>query len=267
MIPITTSSVDWTEHQITITYQGVGRDYLVFRPAGPSAKPLPVVVTLAGCCASAAAEADRTDFRQVAAPAILVYPDYIDGHWNAGACCGSAAGDDIDDVGFVTTVIDQVRSTQPNAAPGPVYLAGYSNGAKLAMEMACQEPSLFAAVAGYGATRTSPCNRPPSESVLEMAGTEDPLDAISGQPVVQNGFTEPTATQLVDSYVAADGCRSAEQSVTVGVLTETKWTQCRAERQVGLAIFNDDTHAFPETSGSSPSGQQVMWDFFTALGA
>jgi polyhydroxybutyrate depolymerase len=266
-IAATSSSVDWVEHKVEIAFQGVTRDYLVFRPAATAARPLPVVVTLAGCCVSASTEADRTNFRQVAGPAILVYPDYLNGTWNAGACCGTSAANHVDDVGFVTAVIAQVEAAQPDASHGPVYLAGYSNGGKLALDLACHEPALFAAVAVYGATRTSPCNNPAPESVLEMAGSTDPEVAITGPPVVQNGYTEPTVTQVLDGYLTADGCTPIQESATAGVVTETAWSRCGGGRQVRLAVFKGDNHSWPETSPSSPSGQQVMWDFFSALGA
>ena len=267
-IPTTASKVRWVEHKVILTYQGLTRGYLLFRPAQVSATPLPVVVELAGCCVNAGVEANRANFRAVAGPAILVYPEYYKENWNAGACCGPPATAGIDDVGFVTTVIDRVKADQPDASQGPVYLAGYSNGGKLAMELACREPTVFSAVAVYGATRTSNCNGPPPESVLVMAGTADPEVAIGpGPPVVQNGYTEPTVNQLVTSYLTADGCTNSRQTVTAGTALMGRWADCSAGRQVGEVLYRGQTHNWPETSGASPSGQQVMWDFFVDMGA
>lgn len=267
-VPTTTSSVDWVEHTVDLTYDGLSRDYLVYRPAQVSATRLPVVVMLAGCCRSAALEADRADFRVVAGPAILVYPDYYQGDWNAGACCGPSATAGVDDVGFVTSVIDRVRSGQPDASQGPVYLAGYSNGGKLAMEMACREPALFSAVAVYGATRTTSCSGPPPASVLIMSGTADSEVAVGpGPPIVQNGFTEPTVNQLVTSYLEADGCNNDRQTLTAGVALVGRWAACSAGRQVGEVLYKGADHNWPEQSGATPSGQQVMWDWFVDMGA
>lgn len=267
-IPTTSSKVDWVETRVNLTFQGLPRDYLMFRPRQVSATPLPVVVELAGCCVDASVESNRANFRAVAGPAILVYPEYYKENWNAGACCGPPATAGIDDVGFVSTVIDRVKASQPDASQGPVYLAGYSNGGKLAMELACREPTTFSAVAVYGATRTSNCNGPPPESVLVMAGTADPEVAIGpGPPVVQNGYTEPTVNQLVTSYLTADGCTSSRQTLTVGTALVGRWPTCSAGRQVGEVLYRGQTHNWPETAGATPSGQQVMWDFFVDMGA
>jgi polyhydroxybutyrate depolymerase len=267
-LPTTSSTVQWVESQDAMTFDGEMRSYLVFRPGTVAAgSRLPVVVMLAGCCYSAQGEAGRADFRQVASPAILVYPQYLDGNWDAGACCGVAAADHVDDSGFITAVIDQVRQDQPGASPGPVYLAGYSNGGKLAMALACEEPQLFQAVAVFGATRTEGCTGPPPESVLIMAGTADPEDAVTGSPVVQNGYVEPTVDQLLGSYRAADGCSSTTATIAAGTATLTRWTACAGGHQVGLVLYQGLGHSWPAGSGTTPSGQQVMWDFFVDLGA
>lgn len=266
--PITSSSVDWVEHKVTMTYDGIGRGYLLFRPAQVQTSRIPVVVELAGCCVSASVEANRADFRHIAGPAILVYPEYYEENWDAGSCCGTPASQGIDDVGFLSAVITQVRSRQPDAAPGPVYLAGYSNGAKMAMEMACRQPDLFAAVAVYGATRTSPCNGPPAASVLLMSGTADPEVAVGpGPPVVQNGFTEPTVNQLVASYLAADQCSGTRQTMSKGTALIGRWATCGSGRQVGEVLYQGANHDWPGGSGVTPSAQQLMWDFFSDLGA
>lgn len=262
------STVQWVETTDTIPYQGIKRTYLVYRPpAEEQAQPIPILIELAGCCLpSVQLEAERADFRQVAGPAILVYPSYVDAHWNAGACCGTAQADGIDDAGFIKTVIAAVRADNPEASTGRVYLAGYSNGGKLAMMLACQEPSLFSAVAVYGATRTSACSGPGPVSVLIMAGTADPEDAVSGSPVTQDGFTEPTVDQLAASYRSADGCGGESTRLAAGSMAETVWDRCRGDREVGVALWSGENHSWPEATSSTPSAQQVMWDWFTNVG-
>lgn len=258
--------VAWVEQSHSLSYGGRTRSYIVFRPAGAADTDLPVVVALAGCCESAQYEASRMDFRELGHPAILVYPQYIDGHWDAGACCGSAASDGIDDVGFIDAVINQVKAVQPGASPGPVYLAGYSNGGKMALRLACTHPARFAAVAVFGATETWPCTGPPALSVLEMAGTSDPEVALTGKPVVQDGYTEPTVAAVVSSFRTADGCSPSSSTTISGSLSEHRWS-CAAGRRVALAVYQGVTHTWPQATATTPSGQNVMWTFFTSVGA
>jgi len=261
------AEIKWSSKAYSITFDGLTRNYMVFTPGTVSASQLPVIVELGGCCTTVDVEIARADFRQVASPAILVYPEYVDGNWNAGACCGTPATEHVDDVGFVNAVISDVKASQRDASQGPVYLAGYSNGGKLAMMLACEEPSEFVAVAVYGATRTSDCTTLGSESVLITVGSADPGTAISGPPVVQNGYTEPTVDQLVAEYRSADGCSQEASTTTLGVATETLWAECQGGRQVGEVVYEGDNHTWPEASGATPSAQSEMWRFFASLGA
>lgn len=266
-LPTTTSKVQWVRSTIRVTFDKLHRSYLVFRPKyDPGGATLPVLVELSGSYVTAATEAARSNFMGVMPPAIIVYPAMVGRYWDAGACCGMAAKQHVNDVGFVAAVIHQVRASQPHAASAPVWLAGYSNGGKLAMEVACAEPQLIRAVAVYAATRTSNCTGPPPMSVLEMVGTKDPLTAIGpGSPITENGYTEPTVTALVASYLAADGCKPGASSVTAGTVTETRWSACASGYQDGVVLFGGATHVWPQTSGVTPSAQQVMWDFFASL--
>lgn len=267
-IATTTSNVNWVQVTVHLTYGGLVRDYLLIRPSSVSSQPLPVIVALSGSAVTPAYESGRMAFTQVASPAIIVFPDPYQGYWDAGACCGQSAADHIDDVGFIATVIGDVEATQPDARSGAVYLAGYSNGGKMAMMFTCQRPTLVQAVSVYGATRTSDCAGPPPASVLEVVGTADSETAIGpGHPVTQNGYTEPTVSQIVSSYMTADGCSQNHRSGVAGSVGETLWDQCAAGHQVGVAIYNGYNHGWPETSGPTPSAQQVMWDYFVGLGA
>jgi len=93
--------------------------------------------------------ADREGF-------LVVYPNGITlfgwfQHWNAGHCCGRAMKDQVDDVGFISTVIEEVRRDF-RVDPSRIYMVGYSNGGMLAYLFAAQEPETLAAVAVIGAT-------------------------------------------------------------------------------------------------------------------
>ncbi len=71
--------------------------------------------------------------------------------WNAGYCCGSAARQGVDDVGFLTAVI--ADATQRfGLDQSRVYLTGMSNGSMLAELYAAQNPKAVRAVAGVAGT-------------------------------------------------------------------------------------------------------------------
>ena len=72
-------------------------------------------------------------------------------HWNAGHCCGKAADEAEDDVGFVELVVkDAARRVQVDAAR--VYVTGFSNGGMLVYRAMAERTGLFAAAAPLAAT-------------------------------------------------------------------------------------------------------------------
>jgi polyhydroxybutyrate depolymerase len=258
----------WVTTTGTLVAAGLTRRYLVSRPASASGAKLPVLVELQGCCLPVDQEEQRSGFLGVTGPAILVYPAGYgpagDEGWNAGTCCHTAQADGVDDVGFITMLVQDILATQPDAAADQIYLAGYSNGGKMALLMACDRPRLFAAIAAYGAVNALPCPQPAPVSLLEMASTGDPELTIGpgGPPKVVNGYTEPTVEEQADLYRRADGCTTVAATRTQGALTLSTWAQCTTPQTVELALYRGGDHGWPVGDATTPSGEQVMWDFF-----
>jgi polyhydroxybutyrate depolymerase len=252
---------------VSIQFDGRARSYLLSRPA-VSTTPLPVLLELHGCCISPNDEEQRSGFMRVTGPAILVYPAGIGQSWNVDSCCEQAHTNGVDDVGFITAVLRQIRTSQP-AARGPVYLAGYSKGGRMALLLACAVPRMFAAVAVYAAVSSSPCALPRPTSLLEMASTGDSEITIGtgARPHNQSAFVEPTVVAQVASYLVANGCASSTSIAVLGNLTNTLWAHCQGEERVQLSIYSGGGHGWPQSSGETPSAQQVMWAFFTSIRA
>ncbi len=263
------ATVTYVNTTQSMVYGGMSRSYVMSRPAPRSTKKLSVIVILHGRDASPAIEQQRTNFTSVVSPSILVYPAGYQQSWNSGGCCGPAQTSGVDDVGFVKAVLARVKATQPDASQGPAYLAGYSNGGKLALRMACVDAGDFSGVAVYGATDSGPCpNRAPSE-VLVMTGALDrEIPASAAAPPPQpNGFVPPSFVAEVNSYRAADACDSTPVMTTVGQVTLTSWVHCSNNERVGQAVFADGGHGWPPGSATSPSGEGVAWAWFRSLGA
>jgi polyhydroxybutyrate depolymerase len=79
---------------------------------------------------------------------VTVYPDGTGKvrTWNGGACCGSAAADDVDDVGFVSALLDHLEGALCIDRRREL-ASGMSNGAMLTHRLACELSDRFAAVA------------------------------------------------------------------------------------------------------------------------
>jgi polyhydroxybutyrate depolymerase len=260
-----TTEPSWSTVTRDLTVGTLARSYLLVRPSNPvPGERLPVLVVLHGRSMTPQAAVEVTGFLPVVGRAIVVYPAGYGLSWNAGACCGNAHDAGIDDVSFLREVVRDVLATQPDAAPHRVFLAGYSNGGRMAYRMACAAPELFSAIAAAEAVSVYPCARPAPLRVLELASTDDPLLVIdTEQPhKVVNGFTEPSVADVVASWRAADGCLAPGSVTTEGTLTTTRWSQCAVGGAVELDLFHGGSHAWPNGTATEPSAQRLMWRYF-----
>jgi poly(3-hydroxybutyrate) depolymerase/peptidoglycan/LPS O-acetylase OafA/YrhL len=260
--------VDWVTTNVSLTYDGLARSYLVTAPPEAAGTRLPVLMVLHGRSVTPQFEEDRTDFKTVTGPAILIYPAGYGESWDAGLCCSVAATDHVDDVGFLTTVLQDVMRSRPDAQRSRVYLTGYSNGGRMALTMACDESHLFAAVAVYAATSSEPCATLPSKSFLMVASTGDPELTLGpgGTPQMLGSYAQPTVVGQVEEFRRADRCAVASSSATTPGLTRTGW-RCADGRRVGLDLYQGGSHSWPAGTSTTPSAEAVIWSWFSGLGA
>ncbi len=141
------------DHEFTIRHGGRQRRYLVHVPGGGTA-PHAVMLALHGGGGSGQqfkddngldAVADRHGF-------VAVHPDGTGPlrerllTWNAGTdCCGFARDRNIDDVGFLVAVLEDLAARTP-IDRARVYVTGHSNGAMMAYRLAAERADLVAAV-------------------------------------------------------------------------------------------------------------------------
>ena len=144
------------DYEFALTHQGLRRSYLVHMPPqAAQGKALPVVLNFHGGGSNAEVQksysrmdrsADRDGY-------IALYPNGSAGignrflTWNAGACCGPAAALQIDDVGFVQAILDELPRRTP-IDTGRIYATGLSNGSMMAYRVAAELSARIAAVAG-----------------------------------------------------------------------------------------------------------------------
>lgn len=256
-------SVEPSSVERTVTVHGARRTYLA---VGPARKPgLPLLVVLHGRGVTARQESVRTGFLAYAERGLadLVYPQGTDDSWNDGhGCCGRAGAMGVDDTRFVTDVVADA-SRFFGSDPRRVYLAGYSNGARLAFVEVCGHPTLFAAFATYGALPPAACPGGPALPVLIGAGTNDSL--VRG---------EGSVTDVVARWRTRDGCGPQATTEHTGPLTLTTWTGCRAGSAVASALYTGVGHYWPTVGpnqgpftqpvGTQAAAATVMWNFLTS---
>lgn len=267
-----------TSHSIHVA--GITRTYRTFVPVSLNPKaPTSLVVMLHGGFGSAsqAEQAYGWDKLAQAKTFIVAYPNGIDHAWNAGDCCGKPAREQVDDVAFVTAVVNAI-STDYNIDPKRVYVTGMSNGAMMAQRLAC-ETDIFAAVASVAGAQMVPCNNPKPISVLHIHGDQDahvPLDGSAGNGIGKVPAHTPIETSLAH-WRSADNCANPTTNTSASVTTAT--ATCPSGRSVTSIIVANAGHQWPGSvtknrrigallGADQPSGAlnatDVIWSFFVA---
>lgn len=125
--------------------------------------------------------------------------------WNSGAgsglstANGSAAAKDVDDVGYLVSLLDSVARRAP-IDPRRVFVAGHSNGAGMSYRFAAEHPERVAAVgvmAGHLLETAAHTLKAPV-SLLQIVGDHDPLVPMNGGPV-RLGAVTGTLQPALDS--------------------------------------------------------------------
>jgi polyhydroxybutyrate depolymerase len=249
----------------TVDIEGAARTYRSIVPV-QVANRVPLLIVLHGRGQSGSIAARQTGFLGLAEQrqAVLVFPDGEQRSWNAGhGCCGAAGSRQTPDVAFVAAIVADAVHRWPVDAKR-VYLVGYSNGGKLAYSAVCAHPTLFAAVATYGAVPLSPCG-PGALPVpfLLAVGTADRVLPFHGNPGGHPPL--PTVPQALDWLRTQDACPARTQTRHDGSAMIQRWSDCAGGTEVESVVYPEWGHAWPtaRTSAGSPAAATLMWAFLS----
>jgi polyhydroxybutyrate depolymerase len=192
------SDKDQGIHTAYLKSGGLDRKYMYYIPAtyNPQKKS-PVVFFLHGMGASAQiavnvlgpqyhARAERDN-------AIVVYPEATAKHWNDLLGGSYPATDKIDDVGFMSALIDLFIKDY-KADPRRIYISGSSNGGMMTYRLSCDIPEKIAAIAPFiSAISSRVANefaRAQPIPIIITSGTGDPTIKWEGGPILVTGTPE-----------------------------------------------------------------------------
>jgi polyhydroxybutyrate depolymerase len=266
--PVPTIEPGDAEHNLAVN--GQDRTYLLHVPPGlASDKPLPVVFAFPGYDIEIHFEISdmqyMTGYNDIADQNgfLLVYPSGISGTWNAGACCGAAMNNNVDEDAFITAMITDIGKTA-TIDPKRVYAVGYSLGAMMAYRLGCEMSDTFAAVASVaGALVYSPCDPRQPVSILQVHGKKDVLVPYEGG---LGGFmggqtTFPAVEDTISMWAKLDGCTGSPQVEPQGTIgTHTVYSSCNNGSAVELYLLDGLGNNWPSQYVLPAS--QLIWDFF-----
>lgn len=160
--------------------------------------------------------------------------------WNAGECCGYAMNRNVDDVGFVAAVLDDVARRVPYDRRR-VFATGHSNGAMMAYRLAAERADLVAAIipvgGAYSLDEFAP-SRP--VAVLHIHSVDDPRAIYAG------GIGPP---------FPGTETRSSHRPVMAGLERWARLSGCRGEPRVAEQRSGSDGSA-----NASQTATLLRWD-------
>jgi polyhydroxybutyrate depolymerase len=265
----------------SIEVGGRHRTFHVFIPPTlDSAHPAALIVQLHGGRGSGASIDSLTRLNAVAEREgfITAAPDGVDGNWNDGRpdVDNTAANDNIDDVGFLVAMIDEV-SSRNNVDRHRVFAMGISNGAMMANRLACERPDRFAAVAlvaGTGPAQLgATCASDEPVSVISVHGTADPLVPYNGGV---GKFSQVGSVATVDAtaayWASRDKCDSPPATAEVSPTVSSRVWRCPAA-SVAFYRVEGGGHTWPGgpqylskrivgATDRSIDATDLIWNFF-----
>jgi polyhydroxybutyrate depolymerase len=273
--PSPSTAVTPARQQKELVVGGQKRAYRVFAPPSlDRSRPPPLVLVLGGYGNTAESMVETTQFDRQAIEGgfVVVYPEGLGLTWNAGYCCGSAARDGVDDVAFLTAVMDQVQADH-GTDRARVFVAGVSNGGMMAYRLACRAADRVAGIGSMaGAMILDDCEPGRPVAVIEIHGTADPLVPYEGGPTV-GGATRPSPSSraVAQRWAELDRCPEAPATTAKPPVTTSTWSGCAPGSAVRLVTVDGGGHTwfapnFGPANGAVDATAE-MWAFFSGLPA
>ena len=266
---------------LDFSHDGYERSYLLHLPTGyDGIEPLPLIIAMHGGLGSAdnlqsqsglSNKADSENF-------IVVYPEGVKGGllnvrtWNAGWCCGNSSSSNVDDVGFIDALLDNLVDRYA-IDTNRIYATGMSNGGFMSYRLACELSDRIAAIAPVSASM-SLTGYVPSHPIpiIHFHSYEDssvPYEGGIGEGVSDH-YNSPIDSVL-NSWAVINNCHNLNDTLVDNEqYTQVQWSNGDCAAEIQLYITRDGGHSWPggtQTLIGDPvseyiSANNLMWNFF-----
>lgn len=264
----------------TITIDGRKRSYTINLPPNYySTESLPLIIAMHGGGGSSA-QFERTSKlseKSDAAGFIVVYPNGsgVIQTWNAGLCCGYAINNNVNDVKFISMLIDKLVSDYKVNAKR-VYATGHSNGGMMSYRLACELSDKIAAIAPNGCTmvNATPCNPSRAVPILHMHSKLDQHVPYMGG--VGNGITGincPPIDDVLNFWSENNECTTTKElQFSNSEYSVYTWAGC-SSGNITYYLTDDGGHGWPgglpggpnsDTPSDAINANDLILDFFGA---
>lgn len=253
----------------SISIGGISRTYHLVFPKQWSGEALPLLIALHGRFGSGKTMLKQTGLDELSDKhqLVVVFPDGYKRSWADGRGTSPADEKKIDDVLFITSLINRL-SSEGSILSNKVYVVGHSNGGFMAQKLAVEKPNLWKFVVSVSSQisvsllKNLKSKPNPNVSVYFIAGTEDPLVPYYGG-YVKDGAEILSVPDSVTRWKEWNECNEESKSSEVkfndtkepGVsLSKKIYTNCSGNKKVGLYQMVGVGHAWP--------GEEAFIPFF-----
>ncbi len=281
----------------SLSYKNNERIYRLYIPSSYSKKEgLPLVVALHGTETNIDKIERRTGLSNKAEEEgfILVYPGGSGQFrdllltWNARFCCGYAVENNIDDVGFINSLIDEIILNF-NIDTKQVYIIGFSNGGMLAYRIASELSEKIngvAVVSGamggktFESSLTYKIPKPKKEiPLIIFHGRKDEIVPYDGgttessKTINTGAYSYLSVEEAVSFWISNNECSIEPETSTIkeGKVTVDFYSKCKNNSNVVLYTLNEGGHSWPGGVKIGEDGSiveyisatDIIWEFFS----
>ncbi|MGI8545833.1 MAG: alpha/beta hydrolase family esterase [Gemmatimonadaceae bacterium] len=234
--------------------------------------PLVIILHGSGATGETVEAMSRMDSMAEARRFVVAYPDATTGafglrsDWNAGQCCGIAARNNVDDVAFIRSLIDSVAA-RIRVDRNRIYVAGFSDGARMTYRAACELSAEIAAIAVVSGSLTDAhCVPQRPVPLIAFHGTADDEVAFD-----DSAYTAPPAAPLTSAanlppairfWSAVNQCKGVTRTRQAPHVTEAQFDGCAAD--VMFYTIEGGLHAWPGGAADGDNGAEPTGEIFAS---
>lgn len=255
----------------SLIHDGETRDFMLHVPTNyQEGDQLPLVINMHGFNSNMGQQRILSEFNPIsdAENFLVVYPQglyrltaYGPGrHWN------SYWGTNVDDVGFISHLIDYLHLTY-NVDLSRVYATGMSNGGFMSYHLACELSDRIAAIASVTGTMSheeiANCQPERTMPVMEIHGTWDLVVPYNGNSAFAS------SEETVQFWVEHNGCPNPPTKTNVpntnfidlSKASYEHYEDCNDDTEVIFYTVKRGGHTWPGSDIPIPALGNTNWDF------
>jgi polyhydroxybutyrate depolymerase len=254
-----------------VRVDGDTRSYIVHLPAATRrnrigvAVSYPLVLVLHGSGADGETVQSQSGMDHLADSLhfIVAYPNGttalfgFGSDWNAGKCCGNAARSNVDDLAFLRGAVDDIAK-HVAVDRRRVYVAGFSDGGRMAYRVACDAASMVAAIGVVaGSVVDDSCAPSRPVPVIVFHGTADSEVPFAATPEATTAgpLLPAAAPPSVRFWATTDGCQRSTARRESPHVTRIQFNACTGADVVFYSI-DGGGHAWPGGRRDGDDGVQ-----------